>query len=121
MSSINDLTQLLGLVRTSAGAASGRTGRSANSTSKKGVSGDQKLSRNELKALAKSRFQALVEEDGEVDEEKAIQLFVETILVWEFGKDILEKANVARVVDQVSAQIVGDVQLKAALLTQLAR
>lgn len=102
MTSINELSHLLNVVRLTA-QQSERTQKPISApaaTTKK----SDRLSRPALKRLIRKRLLELNKAEEPPSFEQTLTSFVEAVLVWEFGEDILQSKNTTRTIKETVRQ-----------------
>jgi hypothetical protein len=82
--------------------------RSTSQTEKTHIS-QEKSSLDQLNRRISERISRLPPEDRESD--KAVQLFVDAVLAWEFGDELLESSSFSRYSKQIRAAIKSDKNL----------
>ncbi|MGD8914937.1 MAG: hypothetical protein PVJ68_19710 [Candidatus Thiodiazotropha sp.] len=117
MDPVNKLTRLLEALRLQQ-TGSKRSNKTTTTTSSKGSASQidnvgkysKKANLDQLNRRISERINRLPAEDRESD--KAVQTFIDSVLAWEFGEELLQSDSFSRYSKQIRAAINSDSQLK---------
>jgi hypothetical protein len=117
MDPVSKLTRLLealrlqqtGTKRSNKSTATTDTKRSALQTDSAGIFSNKKPDIDQLNRRISERINRLPPEDQESD--KAVQIFIDSVLAWEFGEELLQSDSFSRYSKQIRVAINSDSKL----------